>query len=56
MVLDEPQENDKIVKVDGFEFAYCQDEEELFNQTVIDYKDFWFGEGFAVSSPNSEPC
>lgn len=56
MVLDEPAEGDEIVRVEGIDFAYNKNEEDLFNQTSIDYKDFWFGEGFAVCSPASEPC
>lgn len=56
MVLDEPQENDEIVRVGSFEFHYDKSEEDLLNQTLIDYKDSWYGEGFTVSSPKSEPC
>jgi Fe-S cluster assembly iron-binding protein IscA len=56
MVLDEPREEDEIVHLQGFEFVYNKDEEDLFNQTSIDYKDSWYGEGFTVCSPNPEPC
>jgi Fe-S cluster assembly iron-binding protein IscA len=56
MVLDEPREEDEIVHLQGFEFVYNKDEEDLFNQTLIDYKDSWYGEGFTVCSPTSEPC
>ncbi len=56
MVLDEPREDDEIVNSEGFEFVYNKDEKDLFNQTLIDYKDSWYGEGFTVCSPASEPC
>lgn len=56
MVLDEPREEDEIVYVQGIEFVYNKHEKDLFNQTIIDYKDSWYGEGFAVCSPASEPC
>jgi Fe-S cluster assembly iron-binding protein IscA len=56
MVLDEPREEDEIVHLEGIEFVYNKDEKDLLDQTVIDYKDSWYGEGFAVSSPASEPC
>jgi len=56
MVLDEPGEEDEIVHLEGIEFVYDKHDRDLFNQTWIDYKDFWYGEGFAVSSPASEPC
>mgnify|MGYP002346337612 CR=1 FL=1 len=56
MVLEEPRENDEIVQVEGIGFAYDKDDSSLLDQTTIDYKDFWFGEGFAVWSPASEPC
>jgi Fe-S cluster assembly iron-binding protein IscA len=56
MVLDEPGEEDDIVHLQGFEFVYNKNERALFDQTVIDYKDSWYGEGFTVCSPTSEPC
>ena len=56
MVLDEPREQDEIVHSQGVAFVYHKDEEALLNQTVIDYKDSWYGEGFTVCSPKSEPC
>jgi Fe-S cluster assembly iron-binding protein IscA len=56
LALDEPKEDDEIVHVEGFSFAYSKSDRDLLNQTTIDYKDFWFGEGFAVCSPVSEPC
>lgn len=56
MVLDEPQEDDEIVHVEGFSFVYDRQEEDLLNKTLIDYKDSWYGEGFTVCSPTSEPC
>ena len=56
MVLDEPGEEDEIVHVEGIEFYYNKDEKDLLNQTFIDYRDSWYGEGFTVCSPASEPC
>ncbi len=56
MVLDEPREEDEIVHLQGIEFVYNKHEKDLFNQTFIDYRDSWYGEGFVVSSPASEPC
>lgn len=56
MVLDEPREEDEIVHAEGFEFVYDEQEKDLLNQAVIDYKDSWYGEGFTVCSPVSEPC
>ncbi len=56
MVLDEPRDGDERVHVEGLEFVYNNREKELFDQTVIDYKDSWYGEGFTVCSPKSEPC
>jgi Fe-S cluster assembly iron-binding protein IscA len=56
MVLDEPGEEDEIVNLQGIKFVYDKNERELFNQTSIDYKDSWYGEGFTVCSPASEPC
>ena len=56
MVLEEPQNDDEIVRVDGIAFAYDKNDRELLDRTTIDYKEFWFGEGFAVWSPASEPC
>jgi Fe-S cluster assembly iron-binding protein IscA len=56
MVLDEPRQDDEIVHLEGFEFAYDPHEKDLLNQTLIDYKDSWYGEGFTVCSPGSEPC
>lgn len=56
MVLDEPREDDERAHAGGFEFVYSRDEKDLFHQTLIDYKDSWYGEGFTVCSPLSEPC
>jgi len=56
MVLDEPREEDEIVHLEGIEFVYDKREEDLLNQTTIDYKESWYGEGFTVCSPTSEPC
>jgi Fe-S cluster assembly iron-binding protein IscA len=56
LVLDEPGEEDEIVDFQGFEFVYNKQEKDLLNQTLIDYKDSWYGEGFTVCSPASEPC
>jgi Fe-S cluster assembly iron-binding protein IscA len=56
LVLDEPKEQDEIVHLEGFTFAYDKQEEDLLNKTLIDYKDSWYGEGFTVCSPQSEPC
>ncbi len=56
MVLDEPREEDETVQAEGFTFVYDRREKDLFHQTVIDYKDSWYGEGFTVCSPASEPC
>jgi len=44
------------VHLEGFEFVYNKHEKDLFDQTLIDYKESWYGEGFTVSSPLSEPC
>ncbi len=56
MVLDEPREEDEIVHLQGIEFVYNKHEKDLFNQTLIDYNDSWYGERFVVCSPTSEPC
>ena len=56
MVLDEPREEDETVHLQGIDFVYHKHEKELFDQTVIDYKDSWYGLGFVVYSPASEPC
>ena len=56
MVLDEPREEDESVHLQGIDFFYDRHEEALFNQTAIDYKDSWYGEGFVLCSPASEPC
>jgi Fe-S cluster assembly iron-binding protein IscA len=56
MVLDEPKDEDEIVHLEGIKFAYDKEEKDLFHQTLIDYKDSWYGEGFTVCSPLSEPC
>ena len=56
MVLDEPREGDEVVHLEGIEFVYDKNEKDLLDQTVIDFKDSWYGEGFTVCSPASEPC
>lgn len=56
MVLDGPREGDDTVHLDGIEFVYERQEKALFDKTVIDYKDSWYGEGFVICSPRSEPC
>ena len=56
MVLDEQRDNDETVRVEGINFVYNRKDRDFVNQTVIDYKDSWFGEGFTVCSPASEPC
>jgi Fe-S cluster assembly iron-binding protein IscA len=56
MVLDGPREEDEIVHKDGIDFVYHKQEKALFDETVIDYKDSWYGEGFVICSPASEPC
>lgn len=56
MVLDEPREEDETVHLQGIAFVYDRAEEALFDRTVIDYKDSWYGEGFVLCSPQSEPC
>ena len=56
MVLDEPREGDEMVHLHGIEFVYDIRDKDLLNQTSIDYKDAWYGEGFVVCSPQSEPC
>ncbi|MDA8137949.1 MAG: hypothetical protein M0036_04775 [Desulfobacteraceae bacterium] len=42
--------------LNGIDFVYDRREEELLHQTAIDYKDSWYGEGFVICSPASEPC
>lgn len=56
MVLDEPREDDETVYLEGFQFIYNKHENDLLDGTLIDYKDSWYGEGFTVCSPASEPC
>jgi Fe-S cluster assembly iron-binding protein IscA len=56
MVLDEPRKEDEIVHIQGIDVVYDGNEKALFDQTVIDYRDSWYGEGFVVCSPASEPC
>jgi Fe-S cluster assembly iron-binding protein IscA len=56
MVLDEPRKDDEVVNFKGIHFVYQRHEKDLFNQTFIDYKDSWYGEGFVICSPASEPC
>ena len=56
MVLDEHRDGDEIVSLEGIEFVYDKDEKGLFNQTAIDYRDSWYGVGFVLCSPTSEPC
>lgn len=56
MVLDEPRDGDGIVHTGGFEFVYSTRDQALLNETLIDFKDSWYGEGFTVCSPTSEPC
>ena len=56
MVLDELRENDETVHLQGIDFVYEKKQKKLFDQTVIDYRDSWYGEGFLVCSPTSEPC
>ena len=56
MVLDEPRVDDETVHLQGIDFIYHRNESELFDQTFIDYQDSWFGQGFVVCSPASEPC
>jgi Fe-S cluster assembly iron-binding protein IscA len=55
MVLDEPRAEDETVNLQGIDFVYNRQESELFNQTFIDYRDSWYGEGFVLCSPLSEP-
>lgn len=56
MVLDELRETDEALHVNGLHFVYNKHEKGLFDQTFIDYKDFWYGKGFVICSPASEPC
>lgn len=56
MVLDEPRDGDETVNSQGIEFVYKMHERDLFEQTFIDYRDSWYGIGFVVCSPRSEPC
>lgn len=56
MVLDEPRTNDEVVHYKGIEVVYHPSEKELFDNTLIDFKDAWYGEGFVLCSPTSEPC
>jgi len=55
MVLDEPREEDESVHLQGIDFIYDINDKKLLNQTVIDFRDSWYGEGFVVWSPASEP-
>jgi|GEM_PF-2623265 Fe-S cluster assembly iron-binding protein IscA len=54
MVPDKPREKDEIVQLQSIEFVYNTHRNKLFDQTVIDYKDSWYGEEFVVCSPASE--
>lgn len=56
MVLDEHREGDETVHLKGINFVYDRRNEDLLNQTVIDFKDSWVGQRFEVCSPASEPC
>ncbi len=56
MVLDGHRDGDASVHLQGIDFVYDKHEKALFDQTVIDYKENWFGQGFTVCSPTSEPC
>jgi Fe-S cluster assembly iron-binding protein IscA len=56
MALDGPREEDETVRRQGIDFVYNRYEKDLFDQTVIDYKDSWYGERFVVYSPLSDPC
>jgi Fe-S cluster assembly iron-binding protein IscA len=56
MVLDEPGKEDEVVLLEGISFVYHRNDEGLLNHSYIDYKDSWYGEGFVICSPASEPC
>jgi Fe-S cluster assembly iron-binding protein IscA len=56
MVLDEPRKYDEIIHYNGIEIVYPTQEKDLFDHTFIDFKDSWYGEGFVICSPSSEPC
>lgn len=56
MVLDEPRTNDEVVHCKGIEIVYQTHDKALFDNTLIDFKDSWYGEGFVLCSPTSEPC
>lgn len=56
MVLDGPREEDDTVHLHGIDFVYNRHERDLFDRTTIDYMDSWYGEGFVLCSPQSEPC
>ena len=56
MVLDEPGTEDQTVHLRGIDFIYNKDDTALLDQTFIDYRDSWYGIGFVIYSPASEPC
>lgn len=55
MVLDESRQGDETVHVEGIDFVYEKNKIDLFDKTHIDFTDSWYGEGFVLSSPTSEP-
>jgi Fe-S cluster assembly iron-binding protein IscA len=56
MVLDEPRKDDEVIHCKGLQIVYDKQEKDLFEHTLIDYKDSWYGVGFVICSPASEPC
>lgn len=56
MVLDVPREDDEVMHLQGIHFVYNRHEKDLLDHTSIDYRDSWYGEGFVICSPASEPC
>lgn len=50
VVLDEQQENDTLVNVDGINFVVNTEEEFVFEECTVSYAKTFFGETFKVVS------
>lgn len=48
VVLDEQKENDISVNVDGINFVANEDEEFVFEDCIVSYKNTFFGQTFKV--------
>ncbi len=56
LTLDESTKEDDKVTSNGIAIVYAKDEEQFYNNSVIDFEDSFLGKGFTIRSSAPSTC